>query len=722
MNSAVGIDAGNATSVIAAARGRGVDVILNDESSRETPSALSFPPSSNSRLLGAASVASHTLSPSSFFTSLKHHIYTGSSHQNTPFSPVQLFAMLLAHLKSIAEKSLQTHVDACVIGIPSYFTDLQRRAYLDAAEIAGLNPLRLMHDLTATGLGYGIYKSDLGSVNNVALVDVGECDTQVSILEFQSGAMRVLSHASDPTLGGRDFDQVLFDHFAEKFKIEYRIDVRSNKKASVRLLMACEKVKKILSANAEAPLSIECLMEEKDVKGLIKREKFEKMCGGLIERVLDPCRKAMGCSGLPGVDKLHAVELVGSGSRVPAISRVLAGFFRREPSRTINASECVARGCALHCAMLSPVFKVRDYEVQDSYPFSIGFTTEEGPVSTSSSNAIFKRGQSFPSVKMLTFHKRNSFSLEAFYTDPAELPPGAATNISKFEIGPFEAHSEKSRVKVKVRLNLHGIVYVESATLIEEDEVTDSPMRDGSYRVEDMDIDDESRSQPDNIEPAGKKGRRLRRQDLSVKEIVYGGMSREELQKAQEKERELQYKDLLMEQTRDRKNQLEGYVYDIRNKLFERYRSFASESEKEGISTSLQQTEDWLYEDGDNETEKVYACKIEELKKLVDPIEIRCKEEEARASATRELLDCIVGHRMAVDSMTSYEKDAVLNECAKAEQWLRDRSQQQEPLPRNVDPVLWSHEISKKRQELDLMCKNIVSRGSPARTENNRND
>ncbi|KAF3337040.1 heat shock protein 16 [Carex littledalei] len=708
MSSAVGIDAGNATSVIAAARGRGVDVLLNEESSRETPSCLSFSTSSNHRLFGSAAVASHTLSPSSFFTSLKHHIYTRPSHENTRFSPVQLFAMLLAHLKSIAETNLQTAVNACVIGIPSYFTDLERRAYLDAAEIAGLKPLRLMHDLTATGLGYGIYKSDFGSVNHVAVVDVGECDTQVAVLAFDSGGMRVLSHASDPNLGGRDFDQVLYDHFAEKFKTEYKIDVRSNRKASVRLLMACEKVKKMLSANAEAPLSIECLMEEKDVKGLIKREEFEKMCAGLIERVLDPCRKAIAWSGLQDVDRMSAVELVGSGSRVPAISRVLAGFFGRETSRTINASECVARGCALHCAMLSPVFKVRDYEVQDSYPFSIGFATEEGPVSTSSSNAIFRRGQPFPSVKILTIHKRNTFSLEAFYTDPAELPTGASTNISKFEIGPFESHSEKSRVKVKVRLNLHGIVNVESATLIEEDEITDLPMRDGSCKVEDMDIDDEFRSQPDNTEAAGKNDRRLRKQDLPVKDIVHGEIGRELFRKAQEIEKQLQQHDLLMEQTRDRKNQLESYVYDIRNKLFETYRSFASESEKEGISTSLQQTEEWLYEDGDNETEKVYAGKIEELKKLVDPLENRCKEEEARAVATRELLNCIVGHRMAVDSLTSYERDAVLSECSKAEQWLRDWSQQQEALPRNVDPVLWSHEIVKKTEELDLMCKNIM--------------
>ncbi|KAJ3679385.1 hypothetical protein LUZ60_017396 [Juncus effusus] len=710
MSSAVGIDAGNDISVIAAARGKAIDVLLNSETTRETPSSLSFPPSSNSRLFGSASLPSQTLSPKSFFTSLKRHIAAKSEHNSTPYSPVQLFGMLLAHLKSIAERNLEGDVTDCVIGIPSYFTDLDRRSYLNAAEIAGLRPLRLMHDLTATALGYGIYKSEFGPVNNVVFVDVGHCDTQVSVVSFGNGDMKVLSHASDPELGGRDFDEVLFNHFVEKFRREYRIDVESNVKASVRLKMACEKLKKVLSANAEAPLSIECLMEEKDVKGIIKREEFEKLCGELANRILIPCKKAIEGSGLKDLGGISAVEIVGSGSRVPIISRVLAGFFGRELSRTINASECVARGCALHCAMLSPVFKVRDYEVQDVYPFSIGFATEEGPVSTSSNNnnnAIFKKGQAFPSVKILSFHKRSSFSLEAFYTDPSELPAGASTDIGSFEIGPFQSHSEKSRVKVRVRLNLHGIVYVESATLIEEDSNCD---------IDEMDLDD-------NHETHAKRGKREKRQELGVREIIYGGLSKEELIKAIEMEKELQNQDILMEQTRDRKNQLESFVYDVRNKLFERYRSFASEKEKEGLSANLQHTEEWLYEDGDNETERVYAGKIEELKKLVDPIESRWKEEEARAQATRQLANCIVGHRIDADSLPSDLKDAVINECNKAEKWLREKSQHQKSLPRNVDPVLWSHEIVKKIEELELTCKSITGNsGSPVRTGENRRD
>lgn len=228
-----------------------------------------------------------------------------------------------------------------------------------------------MHDVAATALGYGIYRMEPqftsaaggGRATCVVFVDIGHCDTQVAVAEFEAGQMRILSHASDVSLGGRDFDEVLFRYFSEQFKEQYNIDVHSNLRASIRLRAACEKLKKVLSANAEAPLNIECLMDEKDVKGFIKREEFERLSSDLLERILVPCEKALFDAAL-SLDRIHSVELVGSGSRVPAITRMLSGLFGREPSRTLNASECVARGCALQCAMLSPTFRVRDYEVR----------------------------------------------------------------------------------------------------------------------------------------------------------------------------------------------------------------------------------------------------------------------------------------------------------------------------------------------------------------------
>ncbi|KAL5972657.1 hypothetical protein ACLOJK_039462 [Asimina triloba] len=751
--SAVGFDVGNSSCVIAAAKQRGIDVLLNEESNRETPAVVSF--SEKQRLVGPAGAASLMMNPKSTITQIKrliglnyrhpdaqeelrglpfatsegpdggilvHVQYVGGTHA---FTPVQILGMLLSHLKQVAEKSLESPVSDCVIGIPSYFTDAQRRAYLNAATIAGLKTLRLLHDSTATALGYGIYKSDFSSSGPtyVVFIDIGHCDTQVSVVAFEVGYMRIVSHAFDRNLGGRDFDEVLVQRFAAEFKEKYQIDVLQNVRASIRLRAACEKLKKVLSANADAPLNIECLMDEKDVKGYIKREEFERLSAGLLERISGPCNKALADAGL-SVEKIHSVELVGSGSRIPAISRILASLFKREPRRTVNASECVARGCALQCAMLSPIFRVRDYEAA-------------------------------------SWAGRNDIMLDlVFDQDGSRLPLGAplrssALNplvvIHRKKIGPFpSSNSENPKVKLRVRLNLHGIVSVESAFLIEDE--AHERRAAGHSDPEKMETEfssevplDTATAGTENGEalhahsgnsaevqyPSGAvslggqeeqkgtmgllasiplsfpadtttKERSSRRIEIPVTETVYGGLSKAELLKAQEKELQLAHQDRVVEQTKERKNSLEAYVYDMRNKLFDTYRSFTTDLEREEISRNLQQTEEWLYEDGDDESEKVYTEKLEELKKLVDPVEYRFKNEESRPQAIRDLLKRIVDYRMAVKSHAAGDQDLVLNECNKAEQWLCEKIQLQESLPKNVDPVLSSDEIKKQAETLDI--------------------
>lgn len=387
----VGFDIGNDNCVIAAAQHRGIDVLLNDESNRETPSVVSF--TEKQRFIGSAGAASAMMNPRFTISQLKRLIgrrfdedrmqrelhflpfkvspaadggimvHVRYLNEDSEFTPVQLLGMLFSHLKQLSERVTESPISDCVIGIPSYFTDLQRRAYLDAAAIAGLRPLRLMHDLTSTALEYGIYKTDVKSESTfVVFVDIGHCDTQVCVAKFDSGGVRIIAHTFDRDLGGRDFDEVLFKYFGREFREVYNIDVWSNLRASIRLRAACEKLKRVLSANAEAPISIECLMDEKDVKSFIKREDFETLSSGLLEKILLQCNKALIDARLT-TERIHSVELVGSGSRIPAISKALSGFFRKEPRRTLNSSECIARGCALQCAMLSPAFRVRNYEV-----------------------------------------------------------------------------------------------------------------------------------------------------------------------------------------------------------------------------------------------------------------------------------------------------------------------------------------------------------------------
>lgn len=390
--SVVGFDLGNESCIVAVARQRGIDVVLNDESKRETPAIVCF--GEKQRFIGTAGAASSIMNPKNAISQIKRLIGRLFSDpelqrdlQSMPFSvsegpdgyplihvrylgearaftPTQVLGMLLSNLKTIAGNNLNAAVVDCCIGIPVYFTDLQRRAVLDAAAIAGLHPLRLLHETTATALAYGIYKTDLPENDqfNVAFVDVGHSSMQVCIAGFKKGQLKILAHAFDRSLGGRDFDEVLFGYFAAKFREEYKIDVYQNARACHRLRVACEKLKKVLSANPVAPLNIECLMDEKDVRGVIKRDEFEQISAPILERVKGPLDRALAEAGI-SVENVHSVEVVGSGSRVPAIIKILTEFFGKEPRRTMNASECVARGCALECAILSPTFKVREFQV-----------------------------------------------------------------------------------------------------------------------------------------------------------------------------------------------------------------------------------------------------------------------------------------------------------------------------------------------------------------------
>ncbi|KAL0442925.1 UNVERIFIED_CONTAM: Heat shock protein 16 [Sesamum latifolium] len=740
--SVLGFDIGNENCVIAVAKERGIDVLLNDESKRENPAVVSF--GERQRFIGCAGAASATMHPKSTISQVKRLIG-----------------------RTYSEPTVQDDLRLLPFETSEGPDALQRRAYLHAAEIAGLKPLRLMHDCTAIGLGYGIYKTEFPSKGpaNVVFIDVGHSDTQVAVVSFEPGHMKVLSHAFDSNLGGRDFDEVLFRHFAAQFRQQYNIDVYSSARASIRLRASCEKLKKVLSANPEAPLNIECLMDEKDVKGHIKRDEFEKLASALLERISIPCRKALNDSGLT-VEKIHTVELVGSGSRIPAITKILTSLFRKEPSRTLNASECVARGCAVQCAMLSPIFRVREYEVQDCFPFSISFASDEGPVCSLTDGVLFPKGNAFPSTKMLTLHRNDIFHMEAFYANQKELPSGVSTRISSskrlctgscgknlklapvpegdnptglglkistggfvFELG--VSHVEKSRIKIKVQLDLHGIVSIASASLV-DDQVDDATVKNSAdthsenvgpgnhesfskangllQHADFLSLHNFNFSKAVGVSDQcdlllqGHEMRRLkaiRRQDIFIAEDVYGGMTQGELSQAQEKELQLAQQDLKVERTKEKKNALEAYVYESRNKLLNTYRSFATDSEKEGISSNLQQTEEWLYDDGDDESENVYTKKLDDLKKMVDPIELRYKEEEARAVATRELLNCIVEYRMAVASLPSSERDAVIGECNKAEQWLREKTHHQDSLPKNADPILWSGEIKRKSEALD---------------------
>lgn len=409
--------------------------------------------------------------------------YLGEKHT---FTSVQLAAMYLGKIRDIAAVELKTGVTDVVIAVPGWYTDIQRRALLDAASIAGLNTLRLINDSTAVALGYGITKSDLPEADNprhVVFVDVGHSSLSVAVVAFSKGQLAIKSTAYDHNLGGRDIDYALVQHFASEFKTKYRIDVLSNPKATFRLAAGCEKLKKVLSANAEAPLNVESIMNDVDASSKLTREAYEGLIAGVLDRIADPCQVALAESGLT-LEQIDAIELIGGSTRIPAVrARIQSAFPGKVLSTTLNQDEAVARGATFACAMLSPTFRVRDFAIHDInyYPIKVQWEPTPGDPDDDTELTVFTRGNNIPSTKVLTFYRKDAFEIEARYAEPAMLPgtinPWIATFSAKTV--PIAPNGDLIPVKLKTRLNLHGIMSFETAYVEEVEEREESMQVDG---------------------------------------------------------------------------------------------------------------------------------------------------------------------------------------------------------------------------------------------------
>lgn len=516
------------------------------------------------------------------------------------FSAVQLIAMYLGKIRDTASKELRLPVADVVIGVPPWFTDVQRRAILDASEVANLKTLRLINDNTAIALGYGITKSDLpegdAKPRRVVFVDVGYSDYTVSVVEFKKGELAVKSTAYDRHFGGRNFDKALVDHFAAEFKEKFKIDITTNAKATTRVAAAAEKVKKILSANAQAPLSIESVMDDKDVRALLKREEFEELIKPYVDRITVPLEQALAEAKLK-VEDIDGVEMVGGSTRIPIIKEKISNFFGKTLSYTLNQDEAIARGCAFSCAILSPVFRVRDFSVHDIVTYPIEFIWEQSPdiPDEDTSLTVFNKGNVMPSTKILTFYRKQPFDLEARYAKPEQLPGKFNPWIGRFSVKGVKADEKDDFMvcKLKARLNLHGILNVESGYYVEDVEVEEpepEPKKEGDAMETDQ-ANGSAEAKP----KLRKVKKQVRKGDLqlvagtaSLDEGVKGGLA--------EVEQQMFMEDKLVTDTEDKKNELEAYIYELRGKIDELYSEFASDEEKDKIRDKLEKTEvSWLY-------------------------------------------------------------------------------------------------------------------------------
>lgn len=707
--SVVGVDFGTNNTVIAVARNRGVDVITNEVSNRATPSLVGFGP--RSRYLGEPAKTQEISNLKNTVGSLKRlagriltdpDVQIEQQHVSAPlvdvngqvgaevtylgkkeqFTATQLVSMFLSKIKATATAELKLPVSDLVMSVPAWFTDIQRRALMDAAEIAGLKLLRLMNDTTAAALGYGITKTDLPTAEEkprrVAFIDIGHSNYSCSIVEFKKGELAVKATAYDRHFGGRDFDKALVDHLAVEFKEKYKIDIKSNPKAIVRVAAAAEKLKKILSANQQAPINIESLMNDVDVATMMKREELEALVEPLLKRVHIPLEQALADAKLTK-DDIDVIELVGGCTRVPALKDRIQKFFGKSLSFTLNQDEAIARGCAFSCAILSPVFRVRDFAIHDIVNHPIEFTWEKSPdiPDEDTSLTVFNKGNVMPSTKILTFYRKEPFNLEAKYAQPESLPGKINPFIGQFSVKNVKADSKDDFMicKLKARLNLHGILNVESGYYVEDIEV-EEPIPEDKEATEKKDGD---KKDPDAMETDEKpKTRKVKKQvrkgDLP---IVSATKSLDESSKtaAAEQESSMIMEDKLVADTEDKKNELETYIYDLRNKIDDQYSEFASEEEKTKLKAKLETSEDWLYDEGEDTTKAVYIAKMDEIRSVAGPIVQRYFEkveaeraaqkaaEEAEAQRKKDMAEAAKKAAMAQEAAANGTKDEEMTDA-----------------------------------------------------------
>jgi heat shock protein 4 len=515
------------------------------------------------------------------------------------FTATQLIAMFLSKIKATAGAELKLPISDVVINVPAWFTDVQRRAMLDASEVSGLKCLRLINDTTAIALGYGITKLDLPEADQkprrIVFVDIGYSDYTCSVVEFKKGELSVKATAFDRHLGGRNFDKALVDHFAAEFKEKFKIDIKTNAKALTRVATAAEKLKKILSANAQAPLNIESLMDDKDVRAVLKRDELEELVKPLLERVTAPLEQALADAKLK-IEDIDAVEMVGGCTRVPAVKERISKFFGKNLSFTLNQDEAIARGCAFSCAILSPVFRVRDFSVHDIVSYPIEFTWEQSPdiPDEDTSLIVFNKGNVMPSTKILTFYRKQPFDLEARYAKPEFLPGKVNPWIGRFSVKGVKADSKDDFMicKLKARLNLHGILNVESGYYVEDVEIEEPVPEEKEGEKKDADAM-ETDTPNGSVEPKPKVRKIKKQVRKGELPLSSGTASLDQATKDNfaEKENAMFMEDKLVADTEDKKNELEAFIYELRGKIDDLYADFASTEEKEKVKAKLESVE-----------------------------------------------------------------------------------------------------------------------------------
>ncbi|KAB0798996.1 hypothetical protein PPYR_06876 [Photinus pyralis] len=811
-----------------------MEIVLNKESKRKTPAVVSF--KDNTRTFGEDAQTIGIRFPSNSYSYLIDLLAKDINHpivklyrsrfpyynivedtqrgtilfqhdDETLYSPEELIAQLLHRAKEFAEQSAQQPIKECVLTVPGYFNQAERKALIQAAELANLKVLQLINDYTAVALNYGIFRiKDFNeTAQYVMFFDMGATSTTATIVGYQTiktkergyvethPQLTVIGVGYDRTLGGLDIQLRLRDYLATKFNEMKKTsnDVYKNPRAMAKLFKEAGRVKNILSANADHFAQIEGLLDEVDFKLQVTRDQLESLCGDLYGRVAAPVKQALKMAGL-STSVIGQVILFGAGTRSPKVQKLLHDIVGQELAKNINTDEAAAMGAVYKAADLSTGFQVKKFITRDAvlFPVQVVFERETEGSTKQVKRTLFSLMNPYPQKKIITFNKHTSdFSFSVNYAELDHLPETeilsiGALNLTSISLdGVAEAinrnkgeNRESKGIKAHFAFDESGILKLVNVELVIEKTVNpeaendeegtlsklgstisklftgESDTPEAEKPVEEAKPEEpkeESSNATSKNETAQAKNatekepKEAKPKIVTIKDpikafektLYINKLTKQQMEESANKLEKLNVVERELNRRATALNNLESYVIDAQNKLYEdEYSGACTEEELEKIRTSCSEISDWLYEDGSEADAETYESKLGELKQLTKDLYLRVLEHRERPEAINALKSMLNGsvHFLAsaknLTKETNPEKDVfteveietlqrVINET---QEWMDKKVAEQDQLKKSEPVKLTVRLLSEKMALLDREVKYLVNKikiWKPKKTE-----
>jgi len=600
----VGLDIGDHSTYISLARQGGVDTIANDYTQRATPTIVAL--GGRQRFMGVSAENQRNLTVKNTVSYFKNFLgrkfkdeyvqrkigqvgaevvelqneQPGFRVQGEDYRPEQLLAMMFTKVRDIVRQDQGEEIATCVVSVPVYFTETQRSAVLDAGKVAGLPIVQLMNDTSALALAYGKTKTeeleeDEAKPRYVVLVDVGASGVQSSLVGVSRRKATVLGTSWSNSTGGSSLDAALRAHIVAEIEKKYKVKLEGNSKALNKLGIAVEKVKKQMSANSnKLPMQIDSLVEDTDVSVTVDRATFEQLAQQQLEEVRS-CLLSLLQATTVRREQLHSVELVGGSGRMPAIKQIIQEVFGIAPTSSLNADEAVSKGCGLQAASHSDKFRTKRFEVQEVV--SRGVEAVYVHDGNQEKVLVCDEGDNGTASKSLSIRADLPVSIALQYAENVAVD-------NRF-IALYQIESENRRnadLELGFKLDKNGMIKMEKVQLLTKEASKRRRTSEGDGSAEGPMV------------------------ELRFSETSLGGFPDEVVTKLKEAEERMQQEDTKEIARQEAKNMLEEQLYKYRASVVAEADQLEKEQAYQQIKEYFDQTENWLYEEGEDAPQQTY--------------------------------------------------------------------------------------------------------------------